>query len=156
MPEDARHSDRTGEFESRTECLENIRLFVSHEAAAFGFDAEDIGKIVLAVDEACTNIIKHAYRNRPDGRIHVRVSSEENRGRKGFVVTILDTGLPFDAAHYRPPRRLDYIRKPRRGGLGIILMKKLMDEVEYSAAPGAPNEIRLVKYLRTHAQAHRS
>jgi anti-sigma regulatory factor (Ser/Thr protein kinase) len=62
------------QVESRTERLIAVRDFVSEAARAFGFGDEDISKIALAVDEACTNVIKHAYRFDPTKVIRVRIS----------------------------------------------------------------------------------
>jgi len=142
------NSDLILEIESRTERLAEVRNFVSAAALDFGFAEEETATIALAVDEACTNIIKHAYRNNPGGRIKLGISTSAKRHPGRFTVTIVDNGLAFDSEHYKPPDMREYFRKPRKGGLGIVLIRKLMDEVEYSASPGAPNAIRLSKYLK--------
>ena len=128
--------------------LSEIRTFVSEAARNFGFDEIDVGKIELAIDEACTNIIKHAYRYNPDGMIEIRISSKrEQSAASPFIVEIADNGISFDSSKYTTPDMREYFRKLRHGGLGIVLMKKLMDEVEYLQTPGLRNTIRLVKYL---------
>ncbi len=79
-------------IESRTDRLIEVRDFVSAAAREFGFADEDVSKIALAVDEACTNIIKHAYRFDPQKDIVVSVS-----GKNGaFVVAICDRGEVFN------------------------------------------------------------
>jgi serine/threonine-protein kinase RsbW len=130
-------------FLSRTEQLEEIRIFVSNAARQFGFADEDISKIMLAVDEACTNIIKHAYQNSPDKEIDIHVIREG----KTFEVRIFDNGKSFDPALLRNPDLKEYLVRHRRGGLGVYLMKKLVDDVEYNFLPGHANEVRLTKYL---------
>ncbi|MBE0645603.1 MAG: ATP-binding protein, partial [Bacteroidetes bacterium] len=109
-----------------------MRTFVSDAARHYGFGEGDVGKIELAIDEACTNIIKHAYRYNPDGVIEIRLSMQLGpNDAKKFVVEILDSGISFDSSKYTAPDMTEYFRKLRHGGLGIVLMKKLMDEIEY-------------------------
>jgi len=131
------------QVESRTERLIAVRDFVSEAARSAGFGDEDISKIALAVDEACTNIIKHAYRSDPTKIIQVNVSA----GSGSFVVAIQDEGLQFNPTQVQPPDMKEYLTHYRRGGLGVHLMKSLMDRVEYSIAPGKANEVRLIKNL---------
>jgi serine/threonine-protein kinase RsbW len=128
---------------SRTEQLITVREFVSTAAREVGFSDEDISKIALAVDEACTNIIKHAYQSNPNKRITVSVT----QGDDAFVITIVDTGRGFNPSHLHLPDMKEYREHPRRGGLGVYLMKSLMDKVEYDMHPGRHNEVRLTKFL---------
>jgi serine/threonine-protein kinase RsbW len=144
----AKHSTHTLRIRSRTELLSEIREFVSKAARGFGFNDTDVGKIELAIDEACTNVIKHAYGYNPDGIIEIAVTGRSDEGQSPrFIVEIIDSGIPFDSSKYSTPDMKEYFRKLRHGGLGIVLMKKLMDEVEYLHSPGSRNTIRLVKYL---------
>jgi len=130
-------------IQSRTERLIRVREFVSTGARKFGFSDEDVSKIALAVDEACTNIIRHAYRSDPTKNISVTI-----KGRNGtFEVAIRDSGAEFDPAGVPSPDMQEYLTQYRRGGLGMYLMKSLMDKIEYEINPGMPNEVRLIKYL---------
>ena len=125
-----------------------MRTFVSDAARQYGFGEGDVGKIELAIDEACTNIIKHAYRYNPDGIIEIRLTMQQGpEHKRKFVVEIHDSGISFDSSKYTAPDMTEYFKKLRHGGLGIVLMKKLMDEVEYGPSVGDRNTIRLVKYL---------
>jgi serine/threonine-protein kinase RsbW len=135
---------RTLHIESRTERLIAVRDFVSEEARAFGFTDEDVSRIALAVDEACTNIIKHAYSFDPNRNISVRVKSRNGT----FEITIRDTGSGFNPSLVHAPDMKDYFSHYRKGGLGVYLMKSLMDKVEYEIHPGKRNEVRLTKYLQ--------
>jgi serine/threonine-protein kinase RsbW len=134
---------RTLHIESRTERLIAVREFVSNAAREFGFNEEEIGKIALAVDEACTNVIKHAYRYDPNKEITITI----RRKSGAFEVSILDSGAGFDPGRIPTPDMKEYLTHYRRGGLGIYLMKSLMDKVEYGNGPGQRNEVRLTKYL---------
>ena len=130
-------------IESRTEHLIAVREFVSSAARSFGFGDEDVSKIALAVDEACTNIIKHAYKFEPGKSITVTI-----RGRNGALeIVIQDFGKAFDPDKITTPDMKEYLAHFRRGGLGVYLMKSLMDKVEYAIVPGKKNEVRLTKNL---------
>ncbi len=130
-------------IESRTERLITVREFVSAAARAFGFDDEDISKITLAVDEACTNVIKHAYKFDPAKELVITIKENDSM----FQVSILDNGKQFNPAEVSAPNMKEYLTQFRRGGLGVYLMKSLMDKVEYDIIPGKKNEVRLTKYL---------
>jgi serine/threonine-protein kinase RsbW len=129
---------------SRTDCLHEVREFVSYAAREFGFNDEEIANIVLAVDEACTNVIKHAYNFAPDKDITVQILP----GRGNFEIRVLDEGKAFNPENIKPPNLKQHLREYRRGGLGVYLMKTLMDKVEYRFVPGKKNEVRLVKLLQ--------
>lgn len=130
-------------IDSKTEHLVAVREFVSGAAQQFGFQDEEVSKIALAVDEACTNIIKHAYKYDPSKTITVTV-----KGSNGtFQISIIDNGKQFDPGKVPSPDMKEYLSHYRRGGLGIYLMKSLMDKVEYDIRPGQKNEVRLIKYM---------
>lgn len=95
----------------------------------------------VAVDEACTNVIKHAYRFDASKSIDIAVIVEPKR----FTVRIRDEGVPFEPARYEEPNVESLIAKRRGGGLGVYLMRQLMDDVEYRTADGT-NEVHLIKY----------
>ncbi len=121
----------------------DVREFVSEAARKFGFSDEDVSKIALAVDEACTNVIKHAYKYDPTRKIVVTVRQHD----EAFEVSIQDNGKSFNPADLHMPDMKEYLTHYRRGGLGVYLMKSLMDRVEYKLIPGKRNEVRLTKYL---------
>ena len=128
---------------SRTDHLLEVRDFVSDAARQFGFSDEDVANIVLAVDEACTNIIKHAYQYAPDKEIFIAI----HRKNGTFEVKIKDSGKSFNPDALRAPDLKRNLSHHRRGGLGVYLMRKLMDKVEYNFADDSNNEVSLVKYL---------
>ncbi|HEY4644638.1 MAG TPA: ATP-binding protein [Bacteroidota bacterium] len=131
------------QVESRTEKLTRVREFVSRAARKFGFGEDDVSKIALAVDEACTNIIKHAYNFDPDRLIHLSILINEAR----FEVVITDDGRKFDPELFQIRNMTEYVKQYKRSGFGMYLMKSLVDKVEYTIKPGARNEVRLTKYL---------
>jgi serine/threonine-protein kinase RsbW len=126
---------------SRTENLTSIRDFIYLHAGAVGFTDEVIDNIMLAVDEACTNIIKHAYRLNPEGEIHIKLSYN---GIK-LVIEITDFGISFEPDKVPDPDLQKYYQQHKIGGLGMYLMKTLMDEVKYVSVPGEYNRVLLTK-----------
>ncbi|MEI7812199.1 MAG: ATP-binding protein [Ignavibacteria bacterium] len=123
--------------------LSLIRNFTKSAAEKCGFNNEAIGKITLAVDEACTNIIKHAYKNSPEGDIVVNISI----ANKKMSIAITDYGYNFDPANVPEPDIRKFYNRHKVGGLGICLMKKLMDEVNFYSVADKRNQVVLVKYF---------
>lgn len=136
-------------IESRTELLHEVREFVTDAAAACGFDDEATGKLALAVDEACTNIIKHAYNLAPNRSIDIRIRTN----RTTFEVVIRHQGKPFDPQTIKSPDMKEYLTHYRHGGLGLHLMRSLLDSVEYTSLPDNTTEVRLVKQLPARVQS---
>ncbi len=129
---------------SETDNLELIREFVSRVASKVGFDEDDVGKIELACDEACTNVIKHAYdQNKENKSLDVLIKIDFDR----FTLVVTDHGKGFDPKNIKMPNMKQYLAELKVGGLGIYLMKTLMDEVDYEIKPGIKNQVKMVKYL---------
>ena len=136
------------EIKSRTENLAEIREFINSAAVDAGFSKEAIDNIILAVDEACTNIIKHAYKYFPDGKIILNLKTD----KKTFTIEIIDYGKSFDPGLVPNPDLLKYYDEKRVGGLGMYLMKKLMDEVKYTSVPGKFNQVSLSKNINSNGR----
>lgn len=128
---------------SKTENLSEIRDFVSNAAKDFGFNQSAIENIILAVDEACTNIIKHAYKYNAEGEIVITIHFKDSK----FSIEIKDYGNTFEPDSVPAPDLKKYYEQHRVGGLGMYLMKTLMDEVQYDSVPGKYNKVRLSKKL---------
>ncbi|NJD23105.1 MAG: ATP-binding protein [Melioribacter sp.] len=128
---------------STTDNLAVIRDFIKSAANQSGFSEDSTGKIILAVDEACTNIIKHAYKYSPEGNILIKIKFNDPK----FSISITDEGSHFDPNKVPEPDLREYYKQKRIGGLGMFLIKKLMDEVNYSTLSGNKNQVILVKYL---------
>jgi len=128
---------------SQTENLELIREFISRLASKVGFNNEDVNKIELAVDEACTNVIKHAYDKTDRQSIDIAIKIDY----KKFMIIITDKGKGFDVSKIKTPDIKEYIAEMRVGGLGIYLMKSLMDEVDFELKPGVKNQVKMTKYF---------
>ncbi len=128
---------------SQTENLEIIRSFVGHIARRVGFDDEDANKIEIAVDEACSNVIKHAYERDARQPIDIVIKIDYDK----LTVIVTDHGKGFDPSSIKMPDMKEYLAELRVGGLGIYLMRSLMDEVAYDIKPGVRNQVKMVKYF---------
>lgn len=138
-------SNKTSELvvKSRTGNLSSIRDFISSKAFEAGLTNDSIENIMLAVDEACTNIIKHAYKSFPDGEITIKIEYNSEK----FQIEILDHGSTFNPDTVPDPDLQKYYRNGRVGGLGMYLMKTLMDDVKYISVPGKYNKVLLSKNI---------
>jgi len=127
---------------SSTDFLADVRNFVEMIGLRIGLENQTIAHIKLAVDEACTNIIKHAYNGSIDKNIKIRIDTSP----KKFTVIIRDNGKSFDPELISEPNIEESQKMKKGGGLGMFLMKKLMDEVKYKTN-SAGNELLLIKHL---------
>lgn len=129
---------------SRTENLALIRGFVNHVGSQAGLAEDELAKLELAVDEACANVIEHAYGNDATKEVVVRALYDENEIR----IDVIDNGLGFDPTGIADADLKQLVKERRTGGLGIRLIKSLVDELHYEVEPGKKNELRIVKKLR--------
>ncbi len=109
--------------------LENLGRWVdavSVCAREQGLDQKKIGKIELALEEVLVNICNYAY---PEGLGNAEVSCKQDGSR--FIIEIVDSGIPFDMTSLPAPDLTSSIEKRKIGGLGIFLIKKMVDEVKY-------------------------
>ena len=129
---------------SSTENLALIREFVGSIAMQSGMDAADTGKLELAVDEACANVIEHAYGNDTTKEVIIRARLDDET----LSIDVEDTGRGFDPSSVKQDELEKLVEKRKTGGLGMRLMKTLMDEVRYEIEPGKKNELHMVKKLK--------
>jgi anti-sigma regulatory factor (Ser/Thr protein kinase) len=127
-------------FPTTFDILDDIRTFVGDVAQDAGFNSKEIYSIQLATDEAASNIIEHAYDEKPDGKFEVSCEFHANR----LIITLLDHGKPFDPSKVEEPDLKADLLDRKIGGLGIYLMRKLMDEVRYETTQTG-NLLTLVK-----------
>ncbi len=122
---------KIGEFLDRT--MQHLKIQSS----------KDIYAVQLSVDEACTNIINHAYADKSDGTIVIRCML---MGEK-LVIDIMDWGKPFDPTIKPKPDIESGLDERKVGGLGIFFIRKFMDEVSYLRSD-CMNLLTLVKYIQ--------
>lgn len=120
----------TMEMLSQPRYLSGAREMVAGIAKRYGFDDNEASRIALAIDEALANVIRHAYHRAPDGPIRLRVwpwSCTIDGPAEGIIVAIEDEGPQIDPESIRG-RDLDDVRP---GGLGVFIMREIMDGVRF-------------------------
>jgi len=122
--------------------LEKIRDFVNYWASDFGFNEIDANKIVLAVDEVCSNIIKHALKDNDLKTICLKIETK----KPDFYIIISDNTPSFDLTEKEDINLQEYLSKFKKGGLGIQIIKNVMDEIKYF--PSNKNNPQNILYLR--------
>ena len=128
-------------FSSRPDRLAMVRATVSAAAQSCGCGEACVQDIIIAVSEACQNVIRHAYGGAADGEIVLDIRKNGHR----LIFELLDFAPPVDVAKIRP-RPLEEIRP---GGLGTHYIQECMDQCGFVPAPeGAGNLFRMVKQIR--------
>lgn len=144
-PDDIPVTVETGEeilfkliFPSRADRLKLVRSTVQRTAELCGFAPYQALDVVIAVDEACQNIIRHAYGGKPDGKIELKIL----RGNEKMILLLRDFAETIDVSMVKP-RELDDLRP---GGLGTHFIREIMDEVEFlPPPPEGGNLLKMVK-----------
>ncbi len=132
---------KTKSFPGRYESLARIGDFVRKIAQDAGFESFAVYSIEMAVDEACSNIIEHAYEGEGKGDIRCTCSVTED----ALKVVIRDRGKPFDPSRVPPPNLSDDLDERQAHGLGLHFIRKWMDEVDF-LSKGAENTLTMVKH----------
>ena len=114
------------------ENLGSMMKFIRDGAEAYGFDKKQVNQILVATEEPLMNVISYAYPDR-DGDVEITHDAREG---KGFVIEITDSGVPFDPLSLADPDVNAPMEERGIGGLGIYMMRKIMDEVDYRREEG--------------------
>ena len=129
--------------DAQVENLPPIRAFVKECCTETDLDNNTAYDLVLAVDEICTNIATHGYKDMEPGTIKVRFTADEKR----VTITISDKGHHFNPEDAPEPNLDEDWRKRPVGGLGLFLVNKIADEVKYESSTDGMNHLTLVKTL---------
>ena len=135
---------KTVQFAAKFEYLDEIREFVGDIARDSGFSEKDVYNIQLATDEAASNIIEHAYEKVSDGILELTCGVRDEQ----ITIVLIDRGESFDPSEIPLPDLKADLSNRKIGGLGIFLMRKLMDEVHYEAKPDKSNVLTMTKRKR--------
>lgn len=128
-------------FPARFEFLDEIRDFVAQVAREGGFTEKEIYSLQLAADEAASNIIEHAYEGISDANLDIVCDMQGEI----IIITMRDTGAPFDPSRVKQPNLKADLSDRQIGGLGVYLMRKLMDEVHYESNARIGNLLTMIK-----------
>ena len=132
---------------AKLENLAAIRRFVEEAAAALGIDPATVTDIVLAVDEAASNIVVHGYQGQP-GTIEIEVKRE----RDALLIYLRDEASPFDPTSVGAPDLTVPLEQRATGGMGIHLIRQIMDKVVHRITSQGGNELLLVKRLEENSE----
>lgn len=125
-----------------TENLSVVRHSLEEFALQCGANPKAVFDVQLAVDEAFTNIIKHAYQFDASKDVYLNLTFQNS----WLKVELIDKGRSFNPETYKKPNVQTRIKQKKRGGVGVLLMTQLMDEVSYDQAEGQ-NVITMAKLI---------
>lgn len=136
---------RTAIFPARFDQLNAIRDFVTQAAGDAGMDESGACAVEMAVDEACSNIVEHAYKGMETGDIECTCDCDD----QVLTVILRDHGRSFNVTTVPSPDLSSALEDRKVGGLGVYLMRKLMDEVRYEHLGDSGNVLTLVRRLKS-------
>jgi serine/threonine-protein kinase RsbW len=123
--------------------LGTIRDFVAEASHDLDVDEESIHDLILAVDEICSNIIRHGY-----GGLGGQLEGTVERIVGGVQVTVRDWGIAFDPGSILVPDVEAPLEERALGGLGLFLVRQLMDDVRFEFSAEVGNSVTMVKQLQ--------
>ncbi len=129
-------------FPGNYRSLAIISDFIVEQAEKIEFNPSEVYAIQTAVDEACANIIDHAYGGEDLGQIDIKVQEIKT----GIKITLKDNGVPFNPDDIPAPDITSPLEIRKERGLGIFFMQKLMDEVIFEFSKGGINTLTLLKF----------
>lgn len=132
---------KTFVIKSRPKNLKILRRQLKSFLVKTRFSAKDKWRFLVAITEACTNSIRHAYKGKSSGVIRIQVCDQKDR----ILFRIRDYGVKIDPRRIRNPS----LPKKKPHGLGLFFLRKIMDEFYYRTDHKKGNEIFLVKHKRS-------
>ncbi len=123
--------------------LSMARNFISRKAREAGADESDMTKVEISCDEWCANIIEHALGNGEDRGFTVECRKEDDK----FIITYEHEGSRFNPIEQDDVDINNHFSQSKERGLGIYIMKEMMDEIHYEYIEDHINRLILVKYL---------
>jgi serine/threonine-protein kinase RsbW len=128
----------------QTTALAELRDFLRGTLTMPFLSENDKLQLTLAVEEVCANLIIHSHGC--NAKDHIDLEVKESPGKLIFEIT--DQGKAFNLLDYEIPDLNKVKGEKRKGGLGIILVKRIMDEIEFESAKGT-NTCRLIKWFQS-------
>lgn len=125
------------------ENLKGVRDFIRLSLKQHSVPEMQISEIVLALDEMCSNLMIHAHHCNPEDLFELHIFTENGNP---LIFEIIDDGTVFDINQFNEPTITNIVHDKRKGGLGIRLVKSIMDKIEYLNRNGR-NVCRLTKSI---------
>ena len=135
-----REAKHTVRLPARYESIRSIQAVMARFANQARLGDQDVFEFRVALDEACVNIIEHAYENDPTGEIEVNIQTLPGM----CAISLTDFGQPFDPRSVPHPMLGIPLEDMKPGGLGLHLMRKMADEVSYTVGRES-NTLLMVK-----------
>jgi serine/threonine-protein kinase RsbW len=126
------------------ENLKGVRDFIRGALKDHGVSDLQISEMVLALDEMCSNLMIHSHHCNPEELFELHIEIEKDNP---VVFEIIDDGSAFDINQFAEPDLGNLVHEKRKGGLGIRLVKSIMDKIEYQHNSGK-NICRLIKTVQ--------
>ena len=123
------------------ENLKGVRDFIRTSLKTYGIPDIEVSEMVLALDEMCSNLMIHSHHCNPTELFELHIVVKKN---DPVIFEIIDDGTVFDINQFTEPTLDNLVQEKRKGGLGIRLVKTIMDKVEYEHSKNK-NVCRLVK-----------
>ena len=128
-------------FDAKSEFVGIVRLAVSGIASRMSFSVEEIEDIKIAISEACTNAIHHAYKAVDDAKVTINILVYPDQ----LEIFVKDDGVGFDTSIIGTPKQQENSEANMSLGLGLTFVESLMDETEFNSTIGKGSVIRMIK-----------
>lgn len=128
----------------KTTALADLRSFLQQRLQELNMSDKDQHQLTLAVEEVCANLIIHSHNCNGSDIIRLEIKDSPEK----IIFEITDNGKAFNLLDYEVPDLKKVVSQKRKGGLGIILVKTIMDEIEFESNKGT-NTCRLIKWFRS-------
>jgi len=119
------------EYRFKVSCSKNrlgdIRKFIKNVLEKHQVADLEKNTIILAVDEVCANLIIHSHNCNPSEQLELKV----HVNKKNITFDIIDKGVGFNIENYKEPSLVDIVRQKKKGGIGLMLVKRIMDDIEF-------------------------
>lgn len=125
---------------SQTRYLNLVTGLAKRASLVAGMDDATAAKVSIAVDEAVTNVIIHAYEGQPEHLVEIELRFVP----EALEIHIWNTGKGIRDEQVVLPDPREYVRHPRKGGLGLLLMSRFMDEIHFQES-GGKSECCMIK-----------
>jgi serine/threonine-protein kinase RsbW len=129
------------ECTARPECLGDILAFVDEACVRFGVHGSTAFDVKLAVEEVCANVIQHAYAGAEPGPLGVSIEDRADL----LVITVKDRATAFDPSSAAPADTTSGWNEREAGGLGLHLVRNVVDEMHYGTSADGLNSLTLIK-----------
>ncbi len=131
--------------------LQTVRDFVQEQLEGYTLSDITVAQLVLAVDEVCSNLIIHSHNCDPNHSIELTIDVD---AQNGITFEIRDRGKGFNFRKYKEPCIKEIIKTQRKGGVGLLLVRRIMDHLEYDFNDQTQRNIyRLQKFVKVAPRA---